>query len=228
MIRNLLFHCYPLKGSVWRWHAEQVAKYLPAWNGRRILVIVEDHLTEKTTDVIEAFKPLEAEVLVRENHRHLHEVAHFIEAFGKLESLNPDEATFYAHAKGVTRRGPDEDAVKTWSDAMYRLCLKRVDLIERRLADYPTVGSLRQTIVHAGASWCFAGTFFWLRHDAIFSRSWQDVAMERYGIEGYPGRHFTIDQSWSMNPEMPTPSMLYNGWISKETLESWDRRLMGE
>lgn len=228
MIRNLLFHCYPVKGTIWPWHVEQLLKYRPVWNGRRLIVVVTDHTTDPIDQVLKAFAPLECELFVTRNQSFMSETYHFIEALSILQSDKDDEATFYAHSKGVTRKGALEPIVQRWSDIMYRLNLKRPDLVDKRLRQYPTVGSLRIRMPHGGSSWCFAGTFFWLRHDALFSRNWRDVMMERYGVEGYPGRHFKFEESYSFNPECVPPMSLYNGWISEDVIKSWEKRLMDE
>lgn len=212
MIRNLLFHLYPKRKTFWRWHIEQLVKFLPVWNGKRIVVVVLDDHTEPYADVLRELEPLDALVFFKPNDASLGEVKYFIPTLSLLESLDPEEATFYAHGKGVTRDG-EREVVRRWSKAMYDMNLAMPELIDRKLAVTPAVGAFRVRIPHSGAPWCFAGTFFWLQHAALFSRNWRDIENGRWGVEGYPGRHFKFEESFSTTPDiMPhreMPNWLY-------------------
>lgn len=212
MTRNLLFHVYPKRRTLWRWHVEQLVRHRAVWNGRRHVVIVLDDHTESRKDIELAFEPLGAELHFRRNDPELGEVAYFIEMLGLLESQDQNEATFYAHAKGVTR-DTMLNAIQMWSLAMYDLNLTFPGIIDKRLKTAATVGAFRVQIPHSGATWCFAGTFFWLKHSELFSRTWTKIERERYGVEGYPGRHFKFEQSSSLTvnpiPDREMPEWLY-------------------
>lgn len=229
MIRNLLYHCYPIRGTFWPWHAEQVAKYKHVWNGRRILVIVLDHMTAPEAVVREKFAPLEAEVLVRPNHRHLHETMHFIDAFSKLESLREDEATFYAHAKGVTHTISSTHlnvpGIHLWCKALYQMNLSRPELVDRLLEKYAAVGAFRNVIKHADTTWLYSGTYFWIKHSAIFSRDWRNIFKERFGVEGYPGRHIKLHESYGLPPNEIAAVHLYNGFVTEARIQAWQKEL---
>ena len=219
MRRNLLFHCYPIRGTLWPWHVERLLEYRHVWNGRRIVVLALDGRTAPETELRAALAPLGAEILVRRNIPVLAETAHFIEALGRLESRDPDETTFYAHAKGVTKKTePLKKAVQCWSDLLYRACLSFPDLIDRRIASTGTVGCLRWThlkVKPLRTGWCWAGTFFWVRHDLLFSRDWRRIAQEVYGVEDYPSWQFSIGESSCLTVEEVTPEDLYGGAIDE-------------
>ena len=232
MIRNLLFHCYPLKSnpSFWPWHVDQLLKYKSVWNGRRIVVLVLDHMTDLEPMVREKFAPLEAEIFVRLNHRHLHETTHFLEIFGKLESLREDEATFYAHAKGVSHQryqtpNVNLPGIERWCRALYQLNLSRPELVDRLLEKYAAVGAFRNVIKHADTTWLYSGTFFWIKHSVIFSRNWLDIFNERFGVEGYPGRHLKLDETFALPPEEITANLLYDGYVTDERILGWQKEL---
>jgi hypothetical protein len=228
MARNLLFHCYPVRGHpLWPWHIEQLLKYKSVWNGRKIIVIACDGTTESADQVVKAFLPLDAEIFVTRNQSYLAETLHFIEMLQLLETHSRDDATFYAHAKGVTHSGERIEIIRRWCDLMYRLNLLRPDFIDCKLKSYGTIGCLRNPFRYFGVDWHFSGTFFWLRHD-LFSRNWRDISQERYGVEGYPGRHFKLEESYALNPEYVPPSLLYDGWISDEVIERWTKRFLEE
>lgn len=231
MIRNLLFHCYPRAAAaeLWTWHIDQLLKYKPVWSGRRIVVVVLDKTTSPETLVRQKLAPLEAEILVRPNQA-LHETTHFLEALGELQSLRQDEATFYAHTKGVSHCGPpkygfDQAGIKRWTQALYQLNLSRPDLIDRVLEQSAVAGAFRVHIRHADANWLYSGTYFWMRHSAIFSRNWKDIYRDRTGVEGYPGRHFTVSESFALPPVEIDHTLLYGGYVTEAMLKFWQTKL---
>lgn len=216
MIRNLIFYCYPIRETIWPWHVDRLIERRGAWNGRRIIVVALDDRTDAEWLVRTKFAPLEAEVLVRKNVQKFGEQAHFIDTLELLESQRSDEATFYAHAKGVMRNGPMLVPVQRWSELMYRANLDFPALVERRLQGFGTVGCLRWRHEKPRIGWCWAGTFFWLRHDAIFSRNWMKIDRSVYGVEDYPGRHFEIEEGSCLTDEQVHPIDLYSGIIDNE------------
>jgi hypothetical protein len=219
--RNLLFHLYPKRESLWRWHVEQLLKYRSAWNGRRLIQIVLDRETDGLVEVERALAPLEAEISVGKNDWELNEMPFFLENLEKLQSLDLDEATFYAHGKGVRHAGKALRRVQSWSKAMYILNLESIEAIERALRRTPAVGCFRHYIQHGGARWCYAGTFFWIRHVDLFSRNWRRINKSRYGVESYPGLHFRWEELGVLTPDNVGPNYLYGGFVNDERIQEW-------
>jgi hypothetical protein len=228
VIRNLLFHCYPIRGTVWPWHISQLLAYKSVWNGRRLVILALDERTVSESEARAHFEPLGAEILVKRNNIHLAETAYFTETLGMLESKRADEATFYAHAKGVTRTQPTQEPVRRWSELMYRATLSFPKVIDKRLSKAGTVGCLRWThlphVLPFRAGWCWAGTFFWMRHDLLFSRDWRRIACQVYGVEDYPSWQFSEDESSCLTREQILPHDLYYGAIdeafTRETMQA--------
>jgi hypothetical protein len=228
MIRNLLFYLYPKAHTPWRWHVDKLLEHKEVWNGRRIVVVAGANATEAMDDVAEVLEPLDAEILLRDNDAALYEARHFIEPLGRLASEDPDEATFYAHSKGTTRKGRELANVTMWSKAMYDLNLARIDVVDEMLKKYGTVGAFRmQHEDHGGSDWHYSGTFFWLKHVALFSGNWTSFHDDRYAVEGYPGRHFRLEESYDLCPEKYTPGQLYSEGITDTALARWLARLGG-
>lgn len=209
MKRNLLFYLYPVRGTTWKWHVDRLLEFQAAWNGRRIVIVALGPFTDPQGEVNDRLAPLKAEILWRSNDADLGESRWFTEGLGKLESRDPDEATFYAHAKGVTRDGKILQHVISWSQAMYVLNCSLPEAIERKLKVFPTVGAFRQKVDVLGVAWNFSGTFFWLRHDAIFERDWKKLEIGRWGVEAYPGKHFAFEESYNLTPDNITSGDLY-------------------
>lgn len=209
MKRNLLFHLYAKKQTMWPWHVEKLIQYSKAWNGRRIAIVVMDDWTEDEETIRRALAPLGMEVLIRRNDPEFGETKHFIETLGLLKSLDPQEATFYCHSKGVSRDGPLIPAITMWCRAMYALCLDRPELIEKLLQTAQAAGAFRVRIPHSGSTWCYAGTFFWLKHSTLFSKEkWTEIAGGKWGVEGYPGLHLKFDDTVAMNRDVVEPRWL--------------------
>lgn len=225
MRRNLIFYCYPIRGSVWFWHIPRLIERLPVFNGRRLVVISVDDRTEDPDTVVRAFSPLGAETLIRRNDPKLAETAHFIEALSMVESRRDDEATFYAHAKGVTRKWAEIGAVLGWSGFMYDANLSRPELVDRKLEAFSMVGCLKWK--HSDRDrmgWSYAGTFFWARHSALFSRDWRRIDSSNYGVEDYPGLQFPVKDGFCLAGEGTSPLDLYQGCADRKFLD----KLMGE
>lgn len=221
MKRNLLFHLYPKKDSIWSWHVDRLLEYRDVWNGRRIVTVVLDKDTESKGTVERALEGLNAEISFERNDPKLGETKLFIEMLGRLRSVDPDEATFYAHAKGVTRNPKEVEGIRLWLKAMYVLNLESIAAVEWALARYGTVGCFRHAVKHGGASWCFAGTFFWLRHYDLFTRDWRRIDQSIYGVEGYPGMHFRWDELCSWTPDNIGPDKLYTGVVTDQKIQEW-------
>jgi SAM-dependent methyltransferase len=219
MKRNLLFYLYPRKWSVWPWHIEQLLKYKHVWNGRKILIIAEDSNTTADKKLLPIVQQLGAEIHKVPNDPVLGETRWFVEKLGLLESKDPDEATFYAHSKGVTQQGAWLGGAVSWSKGMYDLNLGSVPAVEQSLSLCSAVGCFRHFLNHAGARWCYAGTFFWLKHSTIFNRHWRSTEHSRFGVEGYPGRHLRWGEMRSFTPDNVGPVWLYNGGVTEAYIQ---------
>jgi len=224
LIRNLIFHLFPIEGPIWSWHVEQLIRYKSVWNGKRVVVLALGAGTADETAVRRALGPLDAEILVRQNQSYRGEAAHFVEAISLLESVRPDETTFYAHAKGVSRT-EREHWIRRWCDAMYRLNLGNVTAVDRHLLTKKAVGAFRLIKNHSGSPWHYSGTFWWIRHDALFAPGWDDVPGERYAVEGYPGRRVALEDSVSLTEDNVPAELLYNGWVDEPRIQAWEKAL---
>jgi len=195
---NLIYHVAPFaKSDVWKKNIRQLLKRWDVFNGQRIIAIAtgdgmdavdevkrlfrRDHGHEKhenhEKDMADAFRvfggnsPVFIEVA---NDRVLRENASFLPLLEAVQSTDPGEATFYAHAKGVTTIG-DVEGVMYWRNLMYHALLDDPEAIKDALTRYAIVGTHRKTTTAeypcgAKSPWHFAGSFFWFRNDALFGR----------------------------------------------------------
>jgi hypothetical protein len=221
MRRNLIYNCCALRHSEeWKLNVERLCSYPDAFNGRRLVIIKTGSGIAAPHEVEEAFAPLgECEFIHWQNDRVLQEVAGFVETLALLESIDPNEMTFYAHTKGVKyrvrrrKRQPRNclermSAIRWWRDRMYDELLSDIPRVEQAAASHPAVGCFRKNghynPLPPESRWHFSGTFWWLRHDQLFARDWRGVDRSSpFGIEAYPGTLFRYSESVCLYGDEP-------------------------
>lgn len=210
--RNLLFHLYPLReGSVWRWHVEMLKKAIHLFNGKKILALAFDSLTDNPLSVRNTLSPLFDEVIEFTNDPSLREVATFESLFSKVISTDPNEVTLYAHGKGVGHYA--HPWVRRWTELLYELNIDCWSDVQRLLVDYPICGSFKK--IGRGwpdneslADWHYSGSWFWFRNRDLFLQSgWRKIDRFWSGIESYPALHFKLEHASHLFHEDNIPSM---------------------
>lgn len=202
MRRNLLYNCCAFEWSnEWRLNVEKLNAYAEVFSGRRIVIIRYGQNILPPADVKKAFG-FDAEFIEMQNDPVHREASGFVDALGLLESLDANEATFYAHTKGVSYRSGqfygtvDERNMKPirgWRDSMYEVCLGDIERVDRVLRERACCGCFLRPF---GSSWAFHGTFFWVRHDRLFSANWRSMpGPQDGGIELYPGSLFPVEDA---------------------------------
>lgn len=205
--RNLMFYLLPLRhsGRVWQWHVEQLRRYLPLFNGRRIVTIAtpgpESKLAIEPAELVRQEFGEDAEsieFLERPNDADYWELPAFREMLESLASTAADEATFYFHAKGVRRAR--QGAIRPWCQEIYRHNLGRIDDAQESLRYWQACGIAARNqdptnLASRAGGWHFAGTGFWFRHDALFRRpNWREIKPHSHAVEGYLATQFSRDE----------------------------------
>lgn len=221
MKRNLLYNCCALlSNEEWRLNVERLNRHAHIFNGRKIVLVKEGPGTVDFDTVKAAFR-FEAEFRRVPNDPVLGEVTGFVAALRELHSLDPNEATFYAHTKGVSRANDPKklESIRLWRNTMYRECLGNPERIEATLAQYACCGCFKfekpfplDLDPSNSSTWHFSGTFFWFRHDKLFSTTWDEVQPIRHGIEVYLGSKFTSEESYCLF-ENDIKRNLYMFWV---------------
>jgi hypothetical protein len=218
---NLVYHVTPIMhpDNVWQWNVDELLKRIHVFNGRRIITVAtptgaDARAMDCPERVIEAFAGHDVEFRFEANDPLLREAPHFLPALREIASTNPAEAVFYAHTKGVSHRS--QVAVRAWTLAMYHHNLDRIDEVRQLLPRWPCLGiakrhgnfeylclglyrkewAHRQRPWHG---WHFSGTFWWVRHDKLFSRpDWDQIDMHAYAVEAYLANFFTSEEAISL------------------------------
>jgi hypothetical protein len=224
---NLIYYAAPLAGNdLWRVNLERLRPYLHHFS-RRVVAVVQGEGLVPFAEVRKELASWEIEWVVGTNDASLGEVTMFPELLARIASTEADVATFYGHTKGVSR--PKNPAVALWRDAMYQACLDDLDAVKVALRGHSCAGPFKQ---FGGKVDCpeaptihfhFAGTFFWFRHDQLFTRhDWRQVPLCRFGVEAYLGQFFPEDEAACLYGE--DAGCLYQMAEWEKMLSRWKTR----
>jgi predicted O-methyltransferase YrrM len=196
--RNLLYHVWPVRGETWRWNVKQLRSRIDLFNGRRIVGIVHDARSEHPDEVRRMLDGCGCEFVIAANGPS-GEGLTFPTMLDQIRSVDPNEVTFYAHAKGVKYEPAIPPPVRRWAETQYRVALDDWPSVRSQLERYAMTGSFKMLgrfrVHHYLGDWHYSGTFFWLRHAFVFAR---DVASPNgfYGcVEAWPGVHFRNEET---------------------------------
>jgi len=219
-VRHLLFHLYPV-GSSWQWHCATLRRYMPLFNGRRILSVAVGPETA-TRDQVQAELGCDGvEIRAVRNDPGLKEVASYRSLIASLSSYRgPGDCHFYAHGKGVVTEawGP---ACRRWTEAMYEALLGHWTAVRRALQDHAAVGIFRRLWrgpVQTLARWHYSGTFRWVRHADFYARDWTRVDAHWLGAETHVGMVFGKAESCCLYGEFATQDI---GLYADSEWERW-------
>ena len=212
MKRNLLYYIYPRRCGMLCLNLNRVAKYLPLFNGRRIMFVALD----ASTVSVEAFKRLAEsqkldlsafELRYVQNDPAMGEDRYFMEMLRMVMNDSPDECTFFAHAKGVSRdlyrrRGCDMQEILLWTDLLYELNLSSPESVKEALRNHVCAGAFFQheRRIVLPTEWFYAGTFFWIRHSAVSALPWHEILFQRNAAECWLGNLVSADRAFNFGP----------------------------
>lgn len=194
-VKHLLMHVYPRKDpGHWRRAVRHVKARLLQFDGLRLVSVAVDQSTDRAADVCNEFSGLVDVREVANDERQ--EVVSFPWLLEQAEGVaGPDDLVFYCHAKGCTHS--TNPSSHLWCDAMARACLDYPQLVDVVLQERSIAGAFRsiQQVGASVATFHYAGTFYWFRAGAAFSRNWRQCDAEFWGAESWPGLVFDPGES---------------------------------
>lgn len=197
--KNLVYHIYPLKSGRDRWkrNLDQLLQRIDIFDGRRIVAIAVDNKSDSHETVRQYLGNAVHEYLIYNNSITKGELTSFIPLISQLETNDPNQITFRAHAKGVSQK-TDRDRRRTtphlmdWADMLYSANLDAMDLVYDQLTDHAMTGACRkfnQFPTQPGRC-SYSGSFYWFRDCYVYARNWREVFDRRFGVEEWPARMF--------------------------------------
>jgi hypothetical protein len=175
-----------------------------------------------------AFAGTVSDFFVVPNNPDRREVATFLPLLGRVFTRDPSEATFYAHAKGVTKPTNPGVSVHRWTQIMYETCLDYWPLVERLLNSFPVVGSFKKVgagFAPSASRWHYSGNFWWARNADLFGRAWRQVDQLWWGTESYLGVHFAPEEAGCLFHDGTVPELdLYSlGYLRGRVVPGYDK-----
>jgi hypothetical protein len=120
--RNLLYHVWPVNGTMWKWNMDELLKRIDLFNGRRVMSIVHDDRSVTPEEVQQAVAGHGFEFVVARNDER-GEAINFAEMLRRVASQDANEISFYGHAKGV-KYDPDIPLpIRRWTEVQYQVVL---------------------------------------------------------------------------------------------------------
>ncbi len=226
-LRHLAYHILPVAGNgVWQWNLDTLRNNLSLFDGRKVVAICtapDNEVRDETTGrgllkldppgaVRDYLAGTGCEFLEVENDPAWREVKSWVPLWSRLmDTANPGDRMFYAHAKGVTRPGAD----RLWTQCLYESLLGFWPVVEEVLRSHDLAGSFKAMgngFAGSQSSWHYAGSFFWARSAALFSSfKWRLIPPQWWGVEAWPGTHFKPECGglvfYDGNPGDVTPAM---------------------
>lgn len=202
--RNLLMHIMPLKtNNNWKMNLDQIVSKLELFNNKRFLSICyEDKIgrnkyhtvnPDEIVDYCDKIGLSFNDIKVFQNNPKIREGVSFPWLLESIESLDPNEITFYCHGKGCTH---DENSLPVkWAKAQYAICLNKIKNVETALEQFCMAGAFRrfgQFTTPGNNRWHYSGTFYWFRNDEVFrpGKDWRKLDEFFFCVESWPGRMF--------------------------------------
>jgi len=232
--RNLIYHIWPVKGSVWQWNLDQLLQRIDIFNGRRIIAIVHDKKSESPETIKNYLNGHGCDFIVEKNESN-GECVTFPRMLEEVCSRDCNEVTFYAHAKGVKYEPEVPQSVRRWSEVQYRTCLDDWNSVSHDLQRFAVTGPFkrlgRYKTHHNVGDWHYCGTYFWIRHAQVFARDCLNVHDFYGGVEAWPGFYFRDSESGCLflNTGREAP-YLERFWQAKgmPALKRWESNVQSE
>lgn len=206
---NLIMHLMPLKRSDnWMINLNELSKRIDLFNHKKLLAICfEDEESRKSLHTVDPQLVIDYssevgiewdEIKVFKNNPKIREGVSFPWLLESVESIDPNEITFFCHGKSSTH---DPNSITSiWRDAQYMACLDRFKYVLDALEQYAMIGAFKkygQFTTPENNRWHYSGTFYWFRNDEVFraNKNWRKLDNAFFCVESWPGRMFRPEET---------------------------------
>lgn len=192
---HLVYHLAPFKKKKIRLHhhLDQLRKYSPLFNGRKIMSCVTGDAFLPPSFIRSCLADPRSWEFVEAPNSDLHEATSIVGILDDLLRHPADQAFMYGHGKGVSR---EADADAKWIDQLYKYTFGNFERINALLTQYPIAGPFlwrawSDQSQSPDDGWLYPGSFFAGRCDVLSRMPWRDELPDsRYWLERLPGRLF--------------------------------------
>lgn len=198
--RHLLYYVWPRRGNgVWQLNLDQLLARIRLFGGRKVVAVATSADADDPGAVRDYLAGSGCEVFTITNDPALREVAAWDALWERVMGrTGPGDATFFGHAKGVTKPVNPGVTVHEWASVMYECNLDYWPIVASQLQVHPIVGTFKkvgQGFQRSGSAWHYSGTFYWVRNADFFSRDWRGgIDRTWWGTEAYPGRAYAQEE----------------------------------
>jgi len=209
---NLIYNiCLTNINPILYFNLSNLKRYLHKFNGKKIInvnYLDKDFAEEFILTYFKEFDDITFYFTNNNDTNGWYELKPFMnKLLPSVYSLNDNEYTFYGHTKGVTRYNhPTEFVCLLWAHTMYTKNLDNLEYITNILQTYACCGTFKLNKPFTALSfvpWHYSGAFFWFRNKSLFEKDWQNFYPNVYGLEGYLPTHFSTEEAFSIQPELP-------------------------
>lgn len=234
-MNTLIYHIFNRNKRVCYWNLEQLRQRIHLFD--RCYVKIASLSSRKTKKFVASdltFLPRDSEIFVFENDRNRREGVEFLKLVERAITTDPAGYTFYAHTKGssVIWRSSKRKClgnILSWAEAMYRLNLDYPERLGALWQDgYSCIGALKRVEEHDGSSWHFAGSFYWLRNQAVLQSDWKNASGSRFITESFPGRLFPSEKACCLFTPGEQRNLYHHGVDSEELGETLNAMAVGK
>jgi hypothetical protein len=174
---------------MWQRNADELAKRIDLFNGKRIVAIAHNGTTIDDYDSArQRFLDMGFTVLEAKNVKEKRETATWAALWESLKATEPNsnDSVFYGHAKSVVR-GP---STWRWTEMLYESLLDYWPLVEEQLQRFPVAGSFKKVCKDfAGTEFHYSGGMYWVRYGSAVPKIGK-IDAKWYGTESWPGTNF--------------------------------------
>lgn len=244
--RHLVYYVLPVsQNGVWQRGIDQLRLRWNLFTGRKVVVVAKGGPVRERTDATEnvgrrsitarpldavdtvrRFLPAGCEVLVVDNDALRWELAGWDVAWPSLfRTAGDDDAVFYGHAKGSTRKV--SSPCQIWADLLYRIGLDHWSVVESVLSTRPLVGAMLRKGKHFPkpnefSRWHYAGNFWWSRIGPLKERleKYSRYLVNGHSAEAWLGMAFDVSDAGSIfTSDRPTGYLYSPGEVTTAVSE---------
>jgi hypothetical protein len=192
--------------------------------------IVTDERSEPAEEIQQAVAGHGFEFVIARNDER-GEAINFAQMLKMIASNDPNEISFYGHAKGVKYEPDIPVPIRRWSEVQYQVVLDDWLTVREQLQRYAMTGPFKRygrfNPHHNLADWHYSGTYFWVRHAHLFARDYQNIPQFYGGVETWPGTVFRKEETGCVFIDDLGPSRAHHPyypefWLTAEpALKRW-------